>query len=876
MKRYLLPLIISALITSAHSSMLAVEPWSHTFDFASGKYGWEYDLSSSDEIMATYVGGSGWEDIAYQDSYGTMRRGSGIFKVFSEAFTVTSITVELENVVLGTTNWPTEERCYNLVFATNLYDQVCAETGSVQLSWSGSVSLSGEMIILADVGGDHSEPYTDPGGNVTIASITFTGESEAGADPFLSLDYGTIKPVATSDTYDTKINVAGLSDQIWADVGDNVYASADGEVTTVDLMSSGYFVELTTDNGNKIQYYYLAEVRTTQGADVSAGCVIGTVGGDNVDTPDDQIPPVANLGMIRFLPYRDTYDYKYEWLSWAEPSGSIACGGDGKFITSGCVNYNSNLSQKANGWILSDNALLEYSSSDGPATVSLHYNDTMTQEMVLSPETDYYLVSKVQLRETSQNAGKYGVMAVAIGSGTGAINTWTVEPKSPTQEITTRLGPLTFGEPTDLPDMYNVSITNALQGSFARVIYACLSPDDSAVLSPEYCYFSNYSFDDGNTGWQESVTGVTWHPIGANNPNLGAVQLDPGAYIEAPIDLSSYDGSDAVYRLVLEARLAHNPEGELGDMFDGLDTTINQKVETSIYDFGSITVNNILMTQRYITEFTVTNGNTLAGDLRIENDSNNTLVVELGSVCLNPLNGQWPGDTDDTDMNSMPICEFCSMPTDLNITLWLAWLWCQIQNVWYCYLRVMMTTIIDLVQQGLTFSGYLGRWLGAAMSRFVTWSYQLGLAFGQELKDVALGILATLWNFIAANPLFQALFDLIGYLILLATSGAEIIYAIGNLVGRVIKTISNLGYMAGLFVAALVTAMSASSADLNIPTCTAPTGPYVGMCIAFEVIDAVLTELPTTTIGLAVAGGCIGLMITIWTIKRIGGAFGNV
>jgi hypothetical protein len=721
----------------------------------------------------------------------------------------------------------------------------------------------------------------EEGGYIYRVEIHGTYEGDESACPAYNLPAApiwmdSIKPINYTDILEYSLydgETLDAFDHIFAEQGTLVRSSISGLVTKAGQQSDGYMFVIEGD-GIVVEYHGLSQSYVVWHDTVSAGCVLGKLAATSLK-PEGMY--TQDIGALRFAAWEvDGDDWtRLDWTIWDDSESVVPC--SSTLTTENCVNINPNFEQFALGWDTIPPA--EYGS--GPSIldngVVLHYLESVGQWLVLDDEEDWY-ISLVATVSNNSNGGLWDVLGLLLGGDTEVVY---LEPGFLGQGVIVRdIGPFELGEPAYPPDVYALGAEPGWNGTNGiEIQFLCVHNGTPVMRDTPYCYFDNASFDEGSEGWDESASGVTWHPIGVNNPNLGAVVLQPGAWISQPIDLPSYDGEDADYFLAISARTALAEEGTIGDIWGSLTATVNHTVEEEIADLGSHDISNVLISLGYNIDFTVTDGNTLTGDLVIENDSESEAEVEFQEICIRPVRGLWPWEEGADQLPEYSYtCSGCTMPTEiLAVGAWINWLFCQIGVIWFCHLKPMVLDILQWFKNLADAIGYLGRWLGILLFRLGEFLLDLLVAFGLALKDAFLSILAAAWNFIAGLDILQALYDLAGYAISVLTGGIGLLVDIGNLIITALNILLTMGRVLEIFFAHVLAAMNGASETFSFPSCVAPSEPiFVGWCVGLELAAGVIDEFPALSLSFVLVAGCVGLFTGVWTVRQIGGAMGDV
>lgn len=878
MKKALL-VIMFLVIAISLSYSVALASYNHEFDFTMGPSGWDQCESYPG---GSWVSGVGWVSGVVENEPGVYRNRICIDTEFDLTH-VSDIGVYVDylkgTVNIGTANafgmWAYDGEAV-IASVSLTFNQMPADDDD----WFYELEVDDEIdqiAIYVYASRAATEEAADSG-HAIIYNAVVSSDDELSEDPFSSEH---TKPIPESDILEYEIRDAlyGMPrrDHIFAEVGTPVHAAWAGEITFYGIDDSGYYIAIEQANGWLAEYWGLKTVNVARGDIVSEGCVLGLLGkGDQSIEPADQY--TDEVGVLEFWAFDSDGSpwQKLDWSTWFDNDSPVSC--TSSLTTTNCVNLNPNLDDFAIGWDTQPPA--EW--PDGPirveSGVDLHHGESIEQYLVLDDEEDWYVTLATYVSNNS-SGGLYDLLDVHLGEdGEGIV----ITPDYLGAQETDEVGPLAIGDPDYAPDIYLLKIESTWYGTGGiRIDFACVHTGDVVMADTPYCYLANASFDEGSTGWDESASGVSWHPIGVNNPNLGAVVLQPGAWIEQAIDLPSYDGEDADYYLSIDARVALAEEGTIGDIWDGLTATVHHTVETEVADLGDHDVNNVLISLGYMIDFTVTDGNTLTGDLRLENDSLSEAEVEFQQVCIRPTRGVWPweveGETDQTPDYGIT-CAGCTMPTEiLALGAWIDWLFCQIGVIYFCHLKPLLLTGLQWFKNITDGLGFLGRWMSVLLVKLATWLQALIVDFGKAIGDAILSMLAAAWNLVAALDIMQALYDMIGYVTAFLTGVFSAIISIGSLVVDGVNILLTFGRVIAIFWNHLYAALNGSAETLGLPSCETPESAImVGWCVGIELIVGIVDEFPALSLSFVLIAGCVGLVTMIWTTRQIGGAMGNV
>lgn len=877
-RRIVVAAIVVALCAVMFTRALAAYDVTHNF----ATWDWDWYTGSEDYPNADYDQGNGWvAEVNRPDSY--YRNSVYIFVNFDEA-NVDTLYVNYD------LTWGTID--YNgLAFRLDCLrdDVVIAQTYS---SVSGTTDGTGvtESVAVADDCDQAavlliaSISSTEEGANSGSAVINYVRFVSATEDnPFADWQQDAYyRPLVDDDIYEVN-HVTGygpIVDDVHTEYQAEVYAAFDGTVVFMQVESAGYTVKLLNEDNETYAIYSNLEAVYPQLNDVvEQGCKLGLVG-ESFKEPSETY--TQSPGLLWFYSGTDFYDYEentyIDWQNdWDEPDElSDICGTS--LRTDHCINYNPNLESNATGWVTL--GVDAYQIADDSIILDTA-QDSISQYMTLDDAEDYYItIAYVPHFD-------YDFLTVGTFKGTtlDLIDTILEEvdltdtPALVGTRQVVEVGPIDLSDP-DANDIYLISIllANASGESWVEIDDVCIHTGD-ATVSTQYCYFDNYQLD-GDTDWDYDA-GADW----GNNPGTydSSVTLEADEWISQAISLSSYDGDDCDYRLTVTARVMGGTIGDLIDIFGGWTGDIAQEVWSAgpslEIDIGDETINNALIFHSYYTDFTVTDGNTLVGDLTITADTGNTYDIEIDTMCIEPVTGIWPGSGDeDIAGPDRASCESCVRPTGLAVTTlaqWVVWLWCNLVNFFQCTLAEWIASIGTLLRQVRDYLGLFGRYVAAVVGRYATWLLSVFAALAGALQDVFHYVLAAVWNAIADLGLLEALFDLIGYaqaiLLGLATLGAYTF----DLILDFFQMLLVISRLVQEFFSAMSEAFTGSVPDIAFPSCSS-SQTIQGFCIVFEIADGIFSEFTALPIAITIDIALIGFITIVWSVRRFGSAIGDV
>lgn len=696
----------------------------------------------------------------------------------------------------------------------------------------------------------------------------YTGECPISDYPQLPASINYSKPYRETD-FKEKTDLPSVEDLITVLEGSPVYASVTGTITHLSLLNGFYRVIITDSEDITATYNGLSSIYVKMGDTVSAGCQIGIAGPKVANTTSTYTDALSQF----FFIVKDDAGTKQDWDYWIFPVGNKPC----STPTGNCSNANPNLDDKASGWQVHDynpfspQPIIKYDDS-----IQLAYADTMFQTVVLSDPSNWYVtLVATQVNDQQVMEVEYQI-DVTIGEDT-LYHRYTTT--SLTEQVI-EVGPFSPSTPDYSPDLYDLTIANGSSHSKGLLItFACLHQANEMTVTPGYCYFPNWQFQDHDEGWTSS-SGVIWRDI-ITSPGYQNVTLPAGESISAPVSLTSYDDADADYQLWIQVNVSDNDLTDIWDLIVvGWESDFSQQVmdgETVELDIGDQTTNWVIPLT-IETDFTVTQAaSPLEGDLTIKADVANTHQITITQVCIKPETGIWPGQEDDDLTIDLPVCDRCVSPDSLNLAEWINWVMCGLNYFFYCSLAKWINDIGQTIYNTVSGIGYLGRWLYATITGFGIYLHDLASSIGELFLDILQGALATLWNWIAGLALLTSIYDLLGLLWAILTGSGQLVSLLVTLMTNILGIIATLANIIGGFKDALFTAINASSVvSTTMPTCTVPSDPLYGMCIGLDMVSAIFDEFPVTAGSMYVVAGVAGIITMVWTVRELGDAAGNV
>lgn len=824
---------------------------------------WLYDINSG---WGTYVPGSGIQEVAYG--------WDGFYSKMEVGWNGVSV---INPTLMYDTQWITFSRSGDFYrytpWAQGVSSWIETFSGHMDTSPSPAAQFAGG-ISIAGYNGSQLDYLTS-----VYASGTFTGDCPFSDYPPVG-DLDRVWPLRADVTYEVNhIDGYGpIVDDVHTEQGATAYNSLAGQVVAITDSGSGYLVKVVADDDNYVLYDNLTAVYPKLNDQIDAGCVIGTVG-ESFKAPSQTY--TQDPGLLWFYAGTDFYtaaDNDYiDWQNaWIEPPAvGVPCGSE--LRTDHCLNYNPNLDDDARGWTLYHVDPYDVNLS----SIKLaEYSSAIAQYMVLDHEVDYYLTVQSRIYHN------YDYYTVTVNKATTGdlIDTLTETINLDDlglnlgDPVITEVGPLDLSD-YDVNDTYLISIAASNTHTEGINLDDVCVNDGSIQVSVSPCYLDNHEFNiDAGADWDSSATGATFRdsPMDFDSD----VVLDPGGWIAQPISLASYDGQDADYKIEIKAR-AVGDISSLTDIFTtGFYGDLDLTVETGVMTITTLRVGNVGVTLPHNHGLTITSGNTLVGNFTITNDALSPESVAVSSVCISPVAGYWPGDEPDINEETSDTCSVCAMPTAMGVDVlfqWIAWLWCNLRNLFYCTLAKWLQQVSSYIVQGRDLLAFVGKYMSVLIAMILRWFFSVVNAVGTASADGGSSLIAAAWNAIAGLGIIQALFDAIGYASAFLTGALATAVAAIQLLTSLLNALLSLGRLGIVMLSALAVAFNGSAATLDIPSCTVITsGLQDGYCAVFILGSGIFDEFPVFTVGFAIASGVIGFITLIWTMRQIGGAFGNV
>lgn len=765
----------------------------------------------------------------------------------------------------GITNWNKGNWQYELA----LGDQV----DTFDATFTADVAASISMGVCANTGlSDCTVAYSHSYGTAQTATVVhvdftdderrflFLGLSVDGAPGYARFDdvefagnLGYIRPVRTEQVL-SEIAGATLFD-LQVDADATVYAATDGVIANVRYEPTGWaFSLLNGSTGERYEYSQLGAVYVVQGDTVVAGCKAGLASSfysSYLGTPTSQ------------LTFETVVNYGGDWHTWAEPS-ITATNCNTQNDTTHCLNSNPNLNSGLSEWAVNsstepfstttDNGIdLLSAGPDGDGSIWINVP-------LPSPGTLYVTVGGQSMGLTATS------LTITVGDVSSIINLGANGTIGDYDVITTvGLSPAT---PNYDPDIYELRVSNTTIAQpgriapIARVSYICLHAGD-AVIAPQRCFFGDSFRSFAETDDWETTGGATYQP-GAFL-SLPSYNLPNDDKIKHAITISAFTDADTNYKLDLHWK----PHVTGADVESEITVTIRDSdTDDLLQSVGVLTSNAVtdpVVGAVDTATFTLTEATSLDGKLVIHNTSSGSDVtsVDIMGVCLSPVDsdgnetGVWPGyDNSDSAFGLTEDCSVCQFPTDpTNIGQWLFWMGCLINFLIRCLLLAPINAILGWVDSIVTGIGLLGRWLSAVIATFAIWAYTTALRMLGNVLAFLMPIVNAVLAWLFSQTWFLSVLDA-------ATIALEWLEALWAMFVSVLYLIAFVFNLIGSFVAFIGQAITiiydgftaGAGSPVLIPDCSDTGDPLYHMCLGFDILNFIITQIPALIGLVAVIG----------------------
>lgn len=382
-----------------------------------------------------------------------------------------------------------------------------------------------------------------------------------------------------------------------------------------------------------------------------------------------------------------------------------------------CTLSNPDFSDYGNGWVPTGNVVWT-----NPG-VLLDPGEQVHTQLNLDPDGDYVATVFTQ----SQN-GLESEIRVFMGSNTQRI-------VAPVEWTSVQLATEPVGDP-DFGDFYTVGVQNT--GANPIEVRSICITEDEPTIGPGNCYFNNYTFRAGLSGWTTSED-VEWD----GDQSLLVPDLET---FSQNVELFPKSGGPATYKLavyanwwytgtidaIATANLAYEwPSGS------GYVNMVPQLVSGGLgYGLGTIL---------FTAEIEVEDPTDAVMNFRVDTTDSGSMGLQglmIGDACLSPVGGgPWPGQGGNTAPPAVnPSCFYIARPRTNDPAAWLQWHYLNVEKVLKCDLMVLLGRMEKTMVNAYTLFGWQARYMQSTLRVYSSWAGdQLFPYFDGHMNNIASG-----------------------------------------------------------------------------------------------------------------------------------------
>ncbi len=601
------------------------------------------------------------------------------------------------------------------------------------------------------------------------------------------------------------------NDQSWlltTTAGARVFAIDDATVQAVYHDSTGYRVTLLINGATPVQYSNLAIAFADTGDVIEGGCVIGYAG----------VPPPGVVEGSSYLVYQHDLDLG-DWHDYNESLSNTPCDAE----SSDCLNANPEFNDDGSSW-LSRYAIADALNTGEDSAMLLPEGGELYQSgFTLDDSTSYYVTVAV----TIVGAPTASQITVGLPQVPMRLNVNTSGGRYVVLESPA------FSPPADGAN-YEFILDNYYPNpTTLKVTFACLHSNEVEAQLPR-CYFDDAIFEEDSFETEGGATHET--DFGGN----GMYSIPAGGSIRAPVEIAAYIDDDKDFTLAIVGSAPDGASELTASIVDSGD-------DTELAAIGAYNFLYPLWSTPITRTFTLGDGETLDGDLLIENTGDETVLV--GSVCLAAVDGVWVGHENPelADHNLLePNCEqVCPFPTSvIDVVAWLNWLGCNIDYLIRCLLYGLINDIWNTALAVVSGLGLLGRWLGRSITVVVGWAWQ---AAGRLLAGIASSIIPIVNAVLAwlyGLPFFRSILDAFSIAGMWLDAIFSLLASIFSLFGSVLILLGAVANMIGNLWNAFFVAVNDASASYSVLINCADTGdPLYLTCLGLETVNFFVSRI---------------------------------
>lgn len=531
-----------------------------------------------------------------------------------------------------------------------------------------------------------------------------------------------------------------------------------------------------------------------------------------------------------------------------EPTSDDHCNATGDFKD--CLAFNPQFARNGDGWIASGN--VEWTEPG----VILDPGESVNAIINLSSTGDYTATAYAQGVD-----GAPSQIRLFLGSHTERY-------PAPLEWTSLQLAAEPIGEP-DAGTFYTVGVQNV--GTAPIEVRSLCVTDGAPNLGRNSCYFNNYSFVQGTSGWDVSE-GVEVADEALNVPDDGVISQN--------VMLNPLPGGPATYKLVVRGDWWYT--GELDTVSSasaiaqvqyewpdgtGYQNMVPVTIKANLaYGGGRLAyIANIEVSETTDDVMNIKVSTTTAGDMDVQG-------IRITDACLSTIDGGgFPGQGGGgapPPLNAN--CEYVSRPQNNDPAAWLQWHWAMSNQFFRCDLLVLLNKMYKLGQQSYTLAGWQARYMQSSMRMYSSW---LGSQFFPYLNGQFANVVRGLGNATSgASETFDSSANIITDAIQAAQMISNAIKGIVSIVRTTIEQFLSFFHLMTDIINAIVGAYNDTQAIPipYLPQCTLGPDESV-ICIGIWVVDnTVLAGPGAALIPILVTFGCAHLFLWLaGEIKRV-------
>jgi hypothetical protein len=846
-----LALMLVSLFVSEPYVALAQTTWTVTFDFRFNNGG--FSTAPADTPFGVWIGGQGWKT----ETKPVVGHDCDLTRIYAELDFDHSTTITDAEMTYSTYDGGDSGGAKSVYVSKSISDFRLvgdfdfASGDNQTISEHGLTYTADKLWLFSAI--DH-DACAIPGAYAIINKLVISGTGDAPLDsPPAS---GPYKPVSGPDVY---LNDASATDHAIINTRQNANAHivTNSTIIAVYQVGGAWGVAVQPDYSSSVTdamiYAPLQGVNGSVGDIVAAGCVIGQIG--------DGVNPSAGppIGQLTFTAAPDVVA---NWQTYDDSPIDTPCDAS-KYLTENCLNINPNFADDAKNWNVNGNA------SYHDSTFWLAPNSNIYQDVVLDPETPYYITIYASLQDILDTRSADFVAALGDTQATMHVGL-----QSTGQFVQIKSQALSLGSPSFSGNNYTFTIHGLVSHGAGLspnllIRFACVSTGDVAT-TPSGCYWADPRLTTDLWTHDESVTYNP--PLVLVRPN-GEYEIPNASEITYPVDISSFSGSDTGFKLSMAVVPKAFTGAPLLPPYGRVHAYIRDPDTSDVLvDIGTEDLSLADISLRTTLPFTLTTGQHIVGDLVIANESGDissdsgwTLVIS--APCMTVDGGVWPGYTN-TDTNGNLLGQDCTAvnppqnPETVTVTDyatlaawfgvmfrwstgWLSYGLALIHYVLFCIIVGIINNIWGAVLGVMAGLGLFGKWIGLVVTALATWGRDGARFLFNNLVASLIPLFNLLITWLLSLPFIQGLIDTAGLAAFWLDALFQIVLGVFNLFLLAIQFLAALLNLIGVAWAAFLSGMTATPISIfPFPNCSDSGSALYDACLPLDVVNFIAIQLP--------------------------------